>query len=74
MAYDQAVLDKVAANIPAVRNNLIMLFSGEDYDYLTTLEGKENLRQEVLGSINQVVRFKGKSGVKEVFFTGFVMQ
>ena len=30
MAYDQPVLDKVAANIPAVRNNLIMLFSGHD--------------------------------------------
>lgn len=74
MAYDQAVLDKVAANIPAVRNNLIMLFSGQDYDYLTTLEGKENLRQEVRASINQVVRFKDKSGVNEVFFTGFVMQ
>lgn len=74
MAYDQPVLDKVAANIPAVRNNLIMLFSGQDYDYLTTLEGKESLRQEVLNSINKVVRFKGKSGVKEVFFTGFVMQ
>ncbi len=74
MAYDEAVLDKVAANTPAVRNELIMLFSGQDYDQLNTLEGKESLREQVLAAINRVVRLKGESAVQEVFFTGFVMQ
>ena len=74
MAYDQAVLDKVAANTPAVRNELIMLFSGQDYDQLNTLEGKEGLRKSVLDSINRVVKLKGDGVVQDVFFTGFVMQ
>ena len=74
MAYEQDVLDKVAANMPAVRNSLILLFSGQDYEYLNTLEGKESLRELVLGSINEVVKFKDGLSVKEVFFTSFVMQ
>jgi len=74
MSYEQAAIDKVSTNMPAVRNSLIMLFSGQDYDYLNTVEGKENLRKEVLTSIHQVVRFKNNLKVNDVFFTGFVMQ
>lgn len=74
MAYQQEAIDKVSNNMPAVRNSLIMLFSGQDYDYLNTVEGKENLRKEVLGSIHEVVRMKGSLKINDVFFTGFVMQ
>ncbi|MEH6616229.1 MAG: flagellar basal body-associated FliL family protein [Porticoccus sp.] len=74
MSYEQAAIDKVFTNMPAVRNSLIMLFSGQDYDYLNTVEGKENLRKEVLTSIHQVVRLKNNLKVNDVFFTGFVMQ
>ena len=74
MSYEQDVIDKVSSNMPAVRNSLIMLFSGQDYDYLNTVEGKENLRKEVLSSVHQVVRLKNNLKVNDVFFTGFVMQ
>ena len=74
MSYDQAAVDKVAANMPAVRNNLILLFSAQDYESLNTVEGKENLRKAVLDAINQVVRLTGDSVVNDVFFTGFVVQ
>jgi flagellar FliL protein len=74
MAYDQAVIDKVQANMPAVRNKLILLFTGQDYEALQTLEGKEALRAEVLTAINESVRLTGSNSVAEVFFTGFVMQ
>jgi flagellar FliL protein len=74
MSFDQAVVEKVEANMPAVRNNLILLFSGQDYDSLTTVEGKEKLREDVRESINQLVHLTGSSKVNDVFFTGFVMQ
>ncbi len=74
MSYDQEVVDKVSANMPAVRNNLIMLFSAADYESLASVEGKEALRKQVLVSINEVVRLKGDTKVDDVFFTGFVMQ
>lgn len=74
MAYEQEVVDKVAANMPAVRNSLIMLFSEQDYDVLSTSEGKDKLRGEVLESIHLVVRLKNGRKVNDVFFTNFVMQ
>ncbi len=74
MSFDEAAVEKVEANMPAVRNNLILLFSGQDYDFLTTIEGKEKLREEVRDSINKLINLAGNSKVNEVFFTGFVMQ
>lgn len=74
MSYEQDAIDTVSNNMPAVRNSLIMLFSGQDYDNLNTVDGKENLRKEVLNSIHKVVKFKGNLKINEVFFTGFVMQ
>ncbi len=74
MSYDQDAVDKVEANMPAVRNNLILLFSAQDYEVLNTVEGKENLRKEVVDSINQVLRLTGDVAVNDVFFTAFVVQ
>ncbi len=74
MSYDQDAVDKVEANMPAVRNNLILLFSAQDYEVLNTVEGKENLRKEVVDSINQVLRLTGDAAVNDVFFTAFVVQ
>ncbi|MEZ5529444.1 MAG: flagellar basal body-associated FliL family protein [Porticoccaceae bacterium] len=74
MSYEQAVLDKVQANMPAVRNTLILLFSGQNFDELNTLEGKEALRLKVKDAIQEVVHFKKGQTLDDVFFTGFVMQ
>ena len=74
MAYDQAVIDKVEANLPAVRNTLIMLFSGQDYDGLNTAQGKEKLRQDVRTSSNERVKLKDANGIADGFFTACVIQ
>ena len=74
MSYDQAVIDKVEANMPAVRNDLILLLSDQDYPALATVEGKDALRKQVLGSINAVIRAKGAFRLENVYFTGFVVQ
>ena len=74
MSYQQDAIDKVAANMPAVRNSLIMLFSSQNYDSLQSIKGKEQLREEVMDAINTVVRLKGKVVVNDVFFTDFVLQ
>lgn len=74
MSYDQGVIDKVEANMPAVRNDLILLLSDQDYPALGTVEGKDALRKQVLDSINSVIRSKGAFRVENVYFTGFVVQ
>ncbi|MCB1842218.1 MAG: flagellar basal body-associated FliL family protein, partial [Halioglobus sp.] len=74
MSFSEAALEKVAANMPAVRNTLILLFSSQNYSALTTLDGKEALRAEVITAINEQLRLSGDDRVHEAFFTNFVVQ
>lgn len=74
MSFKQEVIDKVQANMPAVRNDLLLLISQQDFDGLATIEGKESLRMQVLEAINKASRLKGNQQVEDVYFTGFVMQ
>ena len=60
MARDQAVLDSVKTNMPAIRNNLILFLSNQTYEQLGTREGKEEMRARVLTEINQII---GQEGV-----------
>lgn len=74
MSYEQDAIDKVEANMPAVRNRLIMLFSTQDYVSLSTLEGKEKLLVDTRDAVNEAVKLEGKLVINEVFFTNFVIQ
>ncbi len=74
-ASDQKVIDTIDRHTPMIRNNLLLLMAGQDPAVLKTVEGKETLRARILEEIQKVVETQGKQkGVKEVFFTGFVMQ
>ena len=46
LTRDQAVFDAIQQHLPLVKNQLIMLFSGEVYEDLQTDEGRELLRQK----------------------------
>jgi flagellar protein FliL len=77
LSYDKpALLEKVKTKMPAVRNDLIMLFSNQDYEVLSTAAGKEHLRQEVIKAINHIIEVEPKEGkeVGQVYITNFVMQ
>jgi len=74
MARDQEIIDKVELNDPAIRNKLILLFSGQDFESLGTIEGKEALRAAALGAVNEVLGLEAEAGVEDIFFTSFVMQ
>lgn len=74
-ARDALVLDAVKANMPIIRNNLVLLFSSQKIESLASREGKEKLRTEALAEIQKVLKEQtGKPGVENVFFTSFVMQ
>jgi flagellar protein FliL len=75
MTYDEAVLDVVRTHMPALRNNLILLFSNQVSETLATPEGKDLLRAATLTAVQQVIEKEtGEKGVDEVYFTNFVMQ
>ncbi len=56
---------------PQIRDSLIILLSSKSYSDIGTVEGKYQLRDEIVARVNQ---FLGKSKVKTAFFTEFVIQ
>lgn len=52
---DTTLLAKVTERMPEIRNDLILLFSNQDYEKLSTMAGKEQLRREIFAAINHVI-------------------
>ncbi len=85
---DPALEALLKLHMPAIRNGLVMLFSGKNFDELQTTEGKETLKAEALEIINNQLKKeqqalaekseddekKSPSTVEQVLFTNFVMQ
>jgi flagellar protein FliL len=59
------------ANMPKVRDSLLLLLSSKTSQDLATLEGKITLRKEIVDRLNQAL---GQSKVARVYFTDFVIQ
>lgn len=75
LARNQADLDALKVHMPVIRNNLVMLFSGQSFDSLATLVGQEMLRQKVTASVQEVAQKElGKVVVEQALFTNFVLQ
>lgn len=75
MYPDEKLLDRVHAHMPAIRNSLILLLSDQPYEKLSTLSGKEELRNEMVAAVNQIIfRDEEITHPGEMFITNFVMQ
>jgi flagellar FliL protein len=76
MSRDPAVVEEIKTNEPAIRNDLVLLFSGQQYESLVTPEGKDKLRQATLETIRKTVAAEGAKAelVEGVYFTSFVIQ
>ncbi|NOX91794.1 MAG: hypothetical protein GXP18_04895 [Gammaproteobacteria bacterium] len=75
MTRDPLMPDQIKLHMPVIRNNLMLLFSSQSYDGVSTLEGKEALREEALEVVQQILEEEtGDPGVEAVYFTSFVMQ
>lgn len=72
----QEVVDLLAANDPILRNDLLMLFSAQNAELLSTRAGKDKLRADSLDLVRKVVKTVGgdPKSVESVLFTSFVMQ
>lgn len=78
MYLDEGVIGQIQQQMPEVRNDLILLFSSQDFETLSTLEGKEKLRADVLLAVNKALDIDpanpGAAAGGEVYITNFVMQ
>jgi flagellar FliL protein len=68
-------LEALKKHEPMIRNNLLMLISAQQAENLIIREEKEKLRAAMLSEVTSILqKMAGKSQVKELFFTSFVMQ
>ena len=76
MSRDAAAIEQIKNNEPAIRNDLVLLYSAQQYEALIAPEGKERLRQATLEAVRKVVSGEGAKGesVEGVYFTSFVIQ
>lgn len=75
MSRDQAALDGLKEHMPLLRNQLVMLFSSQDFASLTTPVGQEMLRQQATASVQELAQKEiGKLAIEQVLFTNFVLQ
>jgi flagellar FliL protein len=75
LTRDQVQLDALKVHMPVLRNNLVMLFSAQDFSSLLAPDGKEKLRQQATASVQQLAQKEtGNSVIEQVLFTNFVLQ
>ena len=76
MSREAEVIEAVKASEPAIRNDLVLLFSSQTYEQLLSAEGKEKLRQATLETIRKTIAAEGTkpAALEGVYFTSFVIQ
>ena len=75
MARNKADLDELKIHMPTLRNQLVMLFSSQDFEELNTPLGVELLKQKATIAVQELALIEvGKPVVEQVLFTNVVMQ
>lgn len=75
MGIGEESMEAVKKHEPMIRNNLLMMLAAQNAGNLIAREEKEKLRAAMLQEVVEVLKkMTGKSQVKELFFTSFVMQ
>jgi flagellar FliL protein len=75
VTHDEKAIEALDLHSPAIRNDLLLRFSGREAGTMATREGKESLRKEALEIIQEVMKDRfGRAAVEDVYFTRFVLQ
>lgn len=77
MYHEESLIDRVTANMPAIRNALILLLSDQEFEKLSSRSGKEQLRREMLATVNDVILTEEEAEldiIGEVYITNYIMQ
>jgi flagellar protein FliL len=76
MTRDEKVESTIKDNDPRIRNDLLLILGNQNYETVSKVEGKEELRKRCLEAVRTVVQESGGDGpkVEALYFTSFVMQ
>lgn len=72
---DGQAADSVRHHMPYIRNNLVMLFSAQTEESISSQEGKDALRKEALQEVREVLMNEDQQeGVVDLYFNAFLIQ
>lgn len=72
---NDAQVELIKANMPQVRNRLLLLLSSKKPAEILSVEGKKKLSADIVEQVRQPFTAKGPNpDVTDVFFTSFVVQ
>lgn len=72
---DSTAANSVRHHMPYIRNNLMMLFSAQTDESISSQDGKEALRKEALQTVREVIMKEDQTeGVVDLYFNGFLIQ
>lgn len=76
MTRDETVISAVQQHMPVIRNDVLLLLSGQSAAEIGTLAGKEKLRNQVRDAVQRILATHAgmHTGVEAIYFTSFVMQ
>ncbi|MDQ8757162.1 flagellar basal body-associated FliL family protein [Sphingosinicella sp. LHD-64] len=73
--YGEPLTERIRTHDMAIRSAVLMALSEQDPVFITTTEGKQQLKQELKNAINNVLTNReGFGGIDDVYFTSFVTQ
>ena len=66
--------DAISRHKPAIRHHLVMLFSSQSEEALSTMEGKQMLKEAALNELINALQEEGEAAdVQDVLFTSFIV-
>ena len=68
---NSASASEIEERLPQVKDSILLLVGNKTYNEISDLQGKLQLRAELIARINTLLQ-KGK--IKNIFFTDFVVQ
>lgn len=75
MGRDPKAMAAAAEHSPLIRNQLVMLFSGADFEQLMSAQGKEQLREQATLAVQSLMEQElGAPAIESVLFTNLVLQ
>lgn len=69
--------EMIRHHLPSIQNTLVILFSSQAEENLTSTVGRESLRREALQEVRAVMSTLEKNGhqkIEDIYFTDFVVQ
>ncbi len=74
MVNGGATAEAVGRHQPVIRHHLVMLFSSQTPEDLSTLEGKEKLKENALSEVVQALEEEGEpANIQDILFTSFIV-